>query len=83
MAALAHRADLKLADETLAAIEAAVLRQAEDGLRAHLGASLIGRSCERALWYGFRWSKRAAHEPRILRLFARGQREEDVFAVVQ
>jgi hypothetical protein len=80
MAALAHRVDFKLAEDTIAAIEAGVLRQADDGLRAHLGASLIGRSCERALWYGFRWAVRPAHPARLLRLFARGQREEDVFS---
>lgn len=76
MAALNFRADLKLATKTLAAIDAATLRQADDGLRPHLGASLIGRSCERQLWYTFRWAKVPQHEPRMLRLFARGQREE-------
>ena len=74
------RADIKLASETLAAIEAAVLGAADDGLRPHLGASLIGRECERALWYGFRWSGRPSFEARMLRLFARGQREEATFA---
>lgn len=39
MAALNFRADLKLATKTLAAIDAATLRQADDGLRPHLGAS--------------------------------------------
>jgi hypothetical protein len=77
MAALTFNAELKLATQTLAAIEAGVLRSAEDGLRPHLGASLIGRSCERQLWYTFRWAKRASFEGRMLRLFARGQREED------
>jgi len=76
MAALSFRADIKMADHTLAAIERAVLREADDGLRPHLGASLIGRSCERQLWYAFRWAKRPAHDARMLRLFARGQREE-------
>lgn len=65
---------------TLSAIDGAVLQQAEDGLRPHLGASLIGRSCDRALWYGFRWAIRPQHPPRVLRLFARGHREETVLA---
>lgn len=82
MAALAIRADIKLAPATLEAINAATLKGAEDGLRPHLGASLIGRSCERALWYSFRWATRPSHEARILRLFARGQREEDNLATI-
>jgi hypothetical protein len=79
MAKIAHRADLKLAAATLDAFERAVLASADDGLRPHLGASLIGRPCDRALWYGFRWTERATHWARMLRLFARGQREEAVF----
>lgn len=47
--------------------------------RAHLGASLIGRPCDRALWYGWRWVRRPAFDGRILRLFDRGQREEERF----
>lgn len=74
------RVDLKLATLTLAAIDAAGVRNAEDGLRPHLGASLIGRSCERALWYGWRWATRPAHEARVLRLFQRGHNEEQRIA---
>lgn len=80
MAQVAFRADLKLATATLEAIERAVVGQTDDGLRPHLGASLIGRECSRALWYTFRWAAKPAHEARTLRLFARGQREEAVFA---
>lgn len=76
------RADIKLADKTLQAIDAATLRSAEDGLRPHLGASLIGRPCSRALWYSFRWCTPQQHEPRILRLFLRGHREEDHLAAL-
>ncbi len=62
-------------------------RTAEDWRRDHLGASVLGDPCDRALWYGWRW----AHKPRLgssddaenvrtpgqmLRLFARGHREE-------
>lgn len=63
---------------TLRAIEQAVEAEAEPGFRAHLGASIIGRECERELWYSFRWATDVRHPPRILRLFARGQREEAV-----
>lgn len=82
MSALGIRTDLKLAAETLAALEAAVSAAADDGLRPHLGASVIGRPCERALWYDFRWSGARTFEARLLRLFARGQREEDVFSAL-
>lgn len=48
--------------------------------RPHLGASVIGRPCERQLWYAFRWCCPEKFEGRMLRLFERGQREEEVFA---
>jgi hypothetical protein len=77
MAAVAFRADLKLATATLEAIDLAIKDQAEDGFRPHLGASQIGRSCDRALWYSFRWCTRPNHDARLLRVFARGHREEE------
>ena len=48
----------------------------DDGFRPHLGASQIGKSCERALWYDFRWVTRSGFPGRILRLFETGQLEE-------
>jgi hypothetical protein len=44
--------------------------------RTHLGISIIGEECERALVYGFRWINREIFSPRMLRLFERGQLEE-------
>ena len=44
--------------------------------RAHLGASQIGDPCSRKLWLSFRWTKYPEFEPRMLRLFNTGQREE-------
>lgn len=43
-----------------------------------LGASQIGKECERRLWYGFRWDNLGEREfdGRMLRLFNRGHREE-------
>ena len=49
---------------------------ADTGFRPHLGASQIGKSCERALWYDFRWATPAHFPGRILRLFETGQLEE-------
>lgn len=79
MAELNIRTDIKRADQTAAAIEAAVVAGTDNGLRPHLGASLIGKECERALWLTFRWARPATFDGRMLRLFARGQREEQVF----
>ena len=70
MAALPERSP------TRDAIYAAYEVQAESGFRPHLGASLIGHSCSRALWYTFRHCTRASFPGRVLRLFETGQREE-------
>jgi hypothetical protein len=61
---------------TVEAIYAAYEADGDDGFRDHLGASLIGKDCERALWYDFRWATRARFPGRILRLFETGQLEE-------
>lgn len=51
----------------------------EDGMRSHLGASIIGRKCEREIFFMFRWAKRVKFKARMLRLFDRGHKEEDRF----
>lgn len=48
-----------------------------ESFRSHLGASVIGRECERELWYSFRWCTRPAFSGRMLRLFDTGKREEE------
>lgn len=58
-----------------------------DGFRWHLGASLIGGECWRAIWYGFRWcfvatyvnAQGVSHKGRMGRLFNRGHLEEQRF----
>lgn len=77
MAAIDFKPDVKFASATLAAIDAAVLRTTPQDPRAHLGASVLGGPCDRALWYTFRWATRPVHGARMLRLFARGQDEEE------
>ncbi len=62
---------------TLDAIYAAYVADADDGFRDHLGASIIGKECHRALWYDFRWVTRRAFSGRMLRLFDTGKREEE------
>lgn len=52
---------------------------AEDGFRPHLGASLIGGDCERALFFTFRWATVERHDGRLLRLFQTGHLAESRF----
>jgi hypothetical protein len=64
---------------TQLAINARLEADQETGFRTHLGASIIGRECAREVWYVFRWAARVQHEARMLRLFDRGQLEEQRF----
>ena len=52
-----------------------------DGNRRHLGASQIGKRCERALWYSFRWANSPEFKGRVMRLFHRGHMEEFTFVM--
>ncbi len=66
---------------TVEAMFAAVKRDAKDWRRPHLGASVLGKDCDRAVWYSFRWAQNPDHEGRLLALFDRGTEEEPrVFA---
>lgn len=51
----------------------------DESFRSHLGASVIGGECGRAIWYGFRWTTKKTFKGRILRLFNRGHLEEGRF----
>lgn len=44
--------------------------------RPHMGASLIGHSCDRYIWLTWRWALKPEFPGRILRLFSSGVREE-------
>lgn len=48
----------------------------EKGPRPHLGASQVGKPCERRLVYSFRHATVKRTSGRMLRLFSRGHREE-------
>lgn len=54
-------------------------REGNDGHRSHMGASLIGGECPRAIWYDFHWVTKSAFPGRIMRLFNRGHLEEGRF----
>jgi hypothetical protein len=65
------------ASPTVEAILAAYEADGGHGFREHLGASIIGKECGRAIWYEFRWITRAAQGGRMLRLFETGRLEEE------
>lgn len=48
----------------------------EETFRSHLGASILGKDCARAIYYDFRWFTRPEFDGRIIRLFNRGHIEE-------
>lgn len=86
---------LKAIDDAIAADQGATFRQhlqkvlphigdayrgvEKNPFRNHLGASVIGNECARAIWFGFRWFLKPKFEGRILRLFNRGHMEEARF----
>lgn len=51
--------------------------EAEEGDRNYLGASIIGKECERELWYAFRHARKSAFPGRIHRRFDMGHWGED------
>lgn len=67
------------ASHLLEQIDKAIEDAQDRSHRKHLGASLIGRQCARQLWYVFRWALKEEFSGRMLRLFERGQLEEDRF----
>lgn len=69
----------KPTNTTINKIYEAYEQSREDGFRPHLGGSLIGRPCERELWYVFHWCTKVDFEGRILRLFETGELEEARF----
>ena len=70
---------LHRAKRTLDAINAALEQAQETSHRMHLGASEIGKPCDRSLWYKFHWAQKKIWDGRMLRLFARGHKEEERF----
>jgi hypothetical protein len=61
---------------TIEAIYKMYREKSSDFRRKHLGASVIGQTCERKIWYSFRWANDPGFEGRLLRLFESGYREE-------
>lgn len=60
-------------------VDRTILARQEDWRRDHLGASIMGRSCDRYVWLSHRWALNPDHDARMLRLFDRGNIEEGRF----
>lgn len=69
-----------LVSPTVEAIDEAYVLSNEERFPRRLGASILGRPCERQLWLGFRWVARGEHEGRMLRLLQNGHLEEQRMA---
>jgi hypothetical protein len=54
-------------------------RTESESFRSHMGASIMGGKCGRAIWYSFRWATVPSFTGRIQRLFNRGHLEEARF----
>lgn len=76
-----HTADgrFSLANRIQADIDTWFKQTFDDGPRNHLGASIIGKECDRHLWYTFRWWKHKIHTGRMQRLFQDGHWYEERF----
>jgi hypothetical protein len=57
-------------------------RGEDEAFRSHLGASIMGNICGRAIWYSFRWATEPKFDGRTLRLFNRGHLEEGRFVAL-
>ena len=66
----------KRLNDTVALIDRAHESKLEQP-RAHLGCSGLGHHCDRYIWLSFRWAVIEKFSGRMLRLFRRGQLEEE------
>lgn len=55
------------------------LEENQEPPRAYLGASILGQSCPRKLWYDFHWVTPPFVSGRLRRLYDRGHKEEERF----
>lgn len=63
-------------DTTVTTIYDGIKAKHHEHPRQYLGASIIGKPCQRQLWYDFRWLHFKVHDGRLLRLFETGHLEE-------
>jgi hypothetical protein len=79
MTELTHIQLLELKEKIEDALEDWSIKTYKGEPRTHLGISEIGEDCKRKLYYKFRWFGFEEFEGRMLRLFARGHREEEKY----
>ena len=60
-------------------VDKTIVANADHKFRKHLGASVLGKECMRAVWYDFRWSVKPNFDARMCRLFERGNLTEKRF----
>jgi hypothetical protein len=68
-----------LESKTVRAIYDAYVAKNPSRFSRRLGASMIGKECERAIWFDFRWAGKESFDGRMLRLFQTGHLEEHRF----
>ncbi len=71
--------DLEI-DETLEAVDRAIVQANPPSARNYLGMSGIGEECERKSWYRWRWALPEHFDAATLRRFEDGHRDEDLMA---
>ena len=79
MTILIHTQLQELKENIEAALENWSIKTYKQEPRTHLGISEIGEDCKRKLYYKFRWFAFEEFNGRMLRLFARGHREEEKY----
>lgn len=66
------------ADDVIATLIYEAYEKAErTGGNERIGAAELGKECDRAIWYSFRWVSKKKTSGRILRLWETGHREEE------
>ena len=69
------------AAKILSRIDKGIIKARNEEPRGYLGMSSIGDSCPRKIWYKWRWAYIEKFSARMLRLFDRGNREEERFTL--
>lgn len=69
--------NMKIQLTTIASLIDAAHERRREPPRGHLGCSTLGHPCDRYLWLNFRWAVIEPFPGRILRVFRRGQNEEE------
>lgn len=79
MTTLTHTQLQELKENIETALEDWSIKTYKQEPRNHLGISEIGEDCKRKLYYKFRWFAFEEFNGRMLRLFARGHKEEEKY----